>query len=171
MKSGRPPPEETGNAHQKFPGAEDPGYTTTPMPFELTIEMSSDPHLLGVVRALVHRWCALADFPEEEARRVMLAVDEALTNIMRHAYGNRTSELVTAVLARDDQSVRFVLEDTGAPVDRSCICKDPPGELRPGGRGTHFIREIMDEVEYETQPTRNRVRLVKYRARDSGRCA
>jgi anti-sigma regulatory factor (Ser/Thr protein kinase) len=133
---------------------------------EVTIELPSNPHWLGVVRVLVEKWCGQAGFAEQEARRITLAVDEALANIMRHAYGNRPDEWITASLVRDDHGVRFVLEDTGAPVDHTLICKHPPDELHPGGRGTHFIREIMDEVEYETLPSRNRVRLVKYRPRD-----
>ncbi len=135
------------------------------MPTRCQIDLPSDPHLLGVMRTAVEKWCLLAGFAEEEARRLTLAVDEAMANIIRHAYADRTTEPITAHFSRDDNSVSFVLEDSGAPVDRSLICKHPPDELRPGGRGTHFIREIMDEVEYETLPSRNRVRLVKYRSR------
>lgn len=130
---------------------------------ELKIEFPSDPKWLSVIRAVVEKWCVSAGFSEEAARPVTLAVDEAITNIIRHAYHNRPNERVVAELARDERTVVFSLEDTGAPVDRSLICKHPPSELRPGGRGTHFIREIMDEVDYETQPCRNRIRLVKYR--------
>ena len=133
------------------------------MPTHLTIELPSEPRLLGMMRGLVERWCALAGLDETAARQVTLAVDEALANIIRHGYGERVTEPIVALLIRDERGVTFVLEDCGAAVDRSRICKDPPDELRPGGRGTHFIREIMDEVEYVTLPARNRVRLVKYR--------
>lgn len=135
---------------------------------ELKIELPSDPKWLSLMRAVVERWCVFAGFSEEAARPVTLAVDEAITNIIRHAYNNRPTERVLVEFSTDDRGVAFSVEDTGAPVDRSLICKHPPNELRPGGRGTHFIREIMDEVDYETQPWRNRVRLVKYRPAPPG---
>lgn len=133
------------------------------MPVHLQIELPSDPKLLAVVRGLVERWSTLAGFSEEDARQVMLAVDEAFTNIIRHAYANRTGERIQAEFSREEGVVTFLIEDSGLPVDRSRICRYPPDELRPGGRGTHFIRQIMSEVEYQTLPSRNRVRLVKYR--------
>jgi len=133
------------------------------MPTTVKIEFSSDPRLLGVLRAIVDRWCALAELAEAEARQVTLAVDEAIANVIRHGYGGEPSQTILAEFSRDERGLTFVLEDTGVPVDRSKICKHPPDELRSGGRGTHFMREIMDEMEYETLPSRNRVRLVKYR--------
>lgn len=135
---------------------------------ELRIEFASDPKWLSMMRSVVEKWCVFAGFSEEAARPVTLAVDEAITNIIRHAYHNSPGERVVVEFSTDDRAVVFTLQDTGAPVDRSLICKHPPNELRPGGRGTHFIREIMDEVDYETQPCRNLVRLVKYRPAPSG---
>jgi len=136
---------------------------TIAMPTQVKIEFPSDPRLLGVMRAIVDRWCALAELPENDARQVTLAVDEAIANVIRHAYGGSPAGQVIAQFSRDDRSLTFVLEDSGAPVDRSLICKHPPDELRSGGRGTHFMKQIMDEMEYETLPSRNRIRLVKYR--------
>lgn len=135
------------------------------MPEQITIELPSDPQWLRMMRGTVEKWCLLSGFTEDEARPVMLAVDEALANIMRHAYADRAGEAIHASFSRDERGLTFLLEDCGAPVDRSRICKQPPEELVPGGRGTHFIREIMDEMDYETLPSRNRVRLVKYRPR------
>ncbi len=132
------------------------------MPSQVQIEFTSDPRLLGMMRAIVERWCLSAHLPEPVARQVTLAVDEAITNVIRHAYQSQPGQPILAVFSRDARGLTFILEDSGAPVDLSSICKHPPDELRSGGRGTHFIREIMDEMEYQTLPARNRIRLVKY---------
>lgn len=133
------------------------------MPTRCKIELPSDAKFLGVVRAAVDRWCILAGFGETDTRQITLAVDEAVANIIRHAYAGRDSGMIVAEFTWDGRQLIFELEDAGAPVDRSRICKHPPDELHTGGRGTHFMREIMDEVDYQTLPSRNRVRLVKYR--------
>ncbi len=132
------------------------------MPSQVQIEFPSDPRLLGMIRAIVERWCLLAELGEQDARQVTLAVDEAVTNVIRHAYSSRPGELIHAVFSRDASGLTFVLEDSGVPVDRSRICNHPPDDLIPGGRGTHFMREIMNVMEFETLPARNRIRLVKY---------
>jgi anti-sigma regulatory factor (Ser/Thr protein kinase) len=140
-------------------------HTPDAMETELKIELASDPQWLRVVRGVVERWCSGAGFSEEACRQVTLAVDEAMANIIRHAYGGRGDQPVVVTCRRNAAAVEFLLEDRGVPVDRAQICRHPPDELRPGGRGTHLMQQIMDEVHYETEAAGNRVRLVKYRPR------
>lgn len=128
------------------------------------IEFPSDPQLLSVMRRAVEEWGRLAGFREEQCRSLTLAVDEALSNIMRHAYAGRADQPIELLCRRDDALVEFVLTDSGREADLTRVESRPPEELRAGGRGVHFIREIMDQVEYERLPGQNRLRLVKYRA-------
>ena len=140
------------------------------MAFSLKLELPSHPQVLCVVRSAVQQLAIVAGFPEEDSRSITLAVDEALTNIIRHAYENRHDqeiELTCRLLpadapGQDSEGLEFVLMDHGRPVDPAELHGRPLGEVRPGGLGTHFIAQIMDQVHYEPLPGCNQLRLVKY---------
>jgi len=131
-------------------------------------EFPGDPRLLCVMRKAVELCSRLTGFSDELCRSLTLAVDEALSNIIRHAYGGNAGQPIEMVFRRADERVEFILTDSGREADLERLQPKPPDELRPGGRGVHFIREIMDEVEYQRLPGQNRLRLVKYRPSSTG---
>src|SRR5205807_8195849 len=98
------------------------------------------------------------------------AVDEALTHIIRHAYQGQRGRLIQlscrclgpAAPGRPQAQLEFVLVDRGRGVDPAALRGRPLDEVRPGGLGSHFIRVIMNEIEYERRGDCNRLRLVKY---------
>jgi len=98
------------------------------------------------------------------------AVDEALANIICHAYGRRPGRpielLCRRVIARTDSkkvpSLEIVLVDNGPAVDCKKFCGRSLDDVRPGGLGMHFIQSGVDVVQYSRRANRNRLRLVKY---------
>jgi len=131
-------------------------------PLNFQIKMASDPRLLSVVRGTISELAAVCGFEAEQCRCITLAVDEALSNVIRHAYKNhcdREIELNCRVL---DDCLELTFVDSGEPADLSRVCAQPLDEVALGGRGTQLIREIMDEVSYERPEGRNRLRLKKY---------
>ncbi|HEY6946309.1 MAG TPA: ATP-binding protein [Candidatus Acidoferrum sp.] len=133
------------------------------------MELRSNPETLCVVRNALGELAQTLGFPEAECRAVVLAVDEALTNIIRHAYQGRTEQPIEASfrrirVARDGAqkpALEIVLEDRGATVDREKLCGRKLEDVRPGGLGLHFIRESMDKVEFRRRWGRNQLRMVK----------
>jgi anti-sigma regulatory factor (Ser/Thr protein kinase) len=81
---------------------------------------------------------------------------------MRHAYKNRCDQEIELSCQAHSGCLEFNFIDRGEPADRSRICAKPLDEVSPGGRGTHLIRQIMDEVCYDQVPEGNRLRLKKY---------
>ena len=61
-------------------------------PLKFRMRMASDPRLLSVVRSTVSELAAVWGFEDEQVRRITIAVDEALSNIIRHAYKNRCDQ-------------------------------------------------------------------------------
>jgi anti-sigma regulatory factor (Ser/Thr protein kinase) len=100
---------------------------------------------------------------------VVLAVDEALTNIIRHAYQGKTDQPIEAsfrrIQAANDggrrAALEIVLEDRGVTVDRQKLCGRELDDVRPGGLGLHFMHECMDAVEFRRRWGRNQLRMVK----------
>lgn len=143
----------------------------------LEFKVPSDPKLLSVVRSAVEKLAAVVGLPEGECRSVTLAVDEALTNIIRHAYRNQRDRpievscwcLCPTASRRSAGRLEILLVDRGRGVEPSQLRGRPLDQVRPGGLGTHFIRASMDEVEYKRSAGRNRLRLVKYLGEEGSR--
>ena len=135
----------------------------------LRMELPSNPEMLCVVRNALSELTAKLGFSEAECRAVVLAVDEALTNIIRHAYHGNPEQPIQASFRRihepgDDKSgeaLEIVLEDNGVTANPEKMSGRALEDVRPGGLGLHFIRESMDTVEFSRSNGKNQLRLVK----------
>ena len=131
------------------------------MNFHLRLGMPSHPRFLSLVRATVGELSVIYGLPDEECRGVTLAVDEALANIIRHAYKNRDDQRIEFNCDVNAEQMEFTLLDRGEPPDPDRICAQPLDELSLSGRGTHLIKAIMDEVSYKQVSTGNQLKLIK----------
>lgn len=95
-----------------------------------------------------------------------LAVDEAATNIIEHAYGDAHGEITVEVEA-DDDNLTIRLSDSGTPFDPYSVpTPDLSASLEqrtPGGLGIFLMHRVMDHVFYEPGPPVNRLTMVKHR--------
>jgi serine/threonine-protein kinase RsbW len=136
----------------------------------LSLEVRSDPQMLCVVRSALAQLTEQLGFTEAECRAIVLAVDEALTNIIRHAYKGRTERPIMASFRRVQagqpgtykEAFEIILEDQGEPVDSAKLCGRALEDVRPGGLGLHFIRQSVDAVEFRRKSGRNQLRLLKF---------
>ena len=131
-------------------------------PLKFRMRMASNPRLLSVVRSTVSELAAVWGFESEQCRRITLAVDEALSNIIRHAYKNRFNQEIDLNFQAHSDYLEFSFVDRGEAADPSKFLARPLDEMASGGRGIHIIRQIMDEVCYERLPEGNLLRLKKY---------
>ena len=121
------------------------------------------------MRALVTRyvgdWCDDGELTQE----VVLAVDEACTNAIRHAYDGDTEQHITLRLNQDDAGLDIVVEDTGTTAPADSMKEKPPVDpdpltLTPGGLGMQLMYEVFDEVHWcPVEPKGNRVHLRLYK--------
>lgn len=128
----------------------------------IKLVLPSDPRLGGVVRAVVEHFAAASGFPEGECCVLALAVQEAIANIIRHAYGNRHDQPIELTCSAGADALEFVLLDEGAAADPSQFRARPLGEVRTGGFGTHIMAQAMDGVQYQRLEHSNRLRMVKH---------
>ena len=136
----------------------------------LKLELQSNPEALCLVRATVERAAEVLQFHDAETRAIVRSVDEALANVMRHAYGGRPGlpiEMSCRRLEHGGQNaaqggIEILLVDKGVPVKPSALKGRSLDEIRPGGLGLHFIRQSMDEVEFSRKKGKNLLRMVKY---------
>jgi anti-sigma regulatory factor (Ser/Thr protein kinase) len=134
------------------------------------LELQSNPEALCLVRATVERAAEVLRFQDAETRAIVRSVDEALANVMRHAYGGRPGLPIEMSCRRvehggqkaDQGGIEILLTDKGVPVKPAELKSRPLDEIRPGGLGLHFIRQSMDEVEFSRKKGKNILRMVKY---------
>jgi anti-sigma regulatory factor (Ser/Thr protein kinase) len=127
----------------------------------IELRVPSDPRLLQIIRSWVGHIAALFGFSEKEAQGVVLAVDEACANIIRHAYGGRKDGEILISCTESEHGIEFLLRDCGSPAEPSCWQGRPLDEIRPGGLGVPLIRAVMDRVEYRRVGQVNELLLVK----------
>jgi anti-sigma regulatory factor (Ser/Thr protein kinase) len=131
----------------------------------LLISVPSETSFLGLVRDLTKKMAELAGFDEPMAGRLALAVDEAATNVIEHAYGGAPDR--DFEVRCEDRGTEFRVEvvDTGVMVDpRSFPSVDLEryrAERRKGGLGVHLMEKIMDSVTFRRTARRNVCSLVK----------
>ncbi len=118
---------------------------------EYRLAFASDPRFLRVMRALIDQLGQERAFTADCTNKLKLALDEALTNIIRHSYDNRRDGRIAVTVTADAETLTFVLRDWGRTVETDKICSRELADVRPGGLGVHFIRSVMDDVDYDTQ--------------------
>jgi anti-sigma regulatory factor (Ser/Thr protein kinase) len=131
------------------------------MSFHLKLALPSDPRFLSVVRAALGELGVIYGLPNEQCLEVTLAVDEALANVIRHAYGNCSDRKIEFECLVNEEQMEFTLLDQGEPPDPAKICGQPLDEFALSGRGTHLIKAIMDEVSYKKVSGGNQLKLIK----------
>lgn len=136
----------------------------------LKLELRSNPETLCAVRGALSNLVENLGFPAKECRSVVRAVDEALANVIRHAYRGQSGKPIEIMVRRIEErhagllreAIEVLLEDYGVPIDKKKLQGRELDDLKPGGLGLHFMRECMDSVEFRRSNGKNRLRLVKY---------
>jgi serine/threonine-protein kinase RsbW len=94
-----------------------------------------------------------AGLSEKAVYDVEVAVDEACTNIIEHAYGGEESGLIECITLVIPDGLRIYLRDTGCSFNPDAIpapdLESPPSLRKERGLGLYFMRRLMDEVRFD----------------------
>jgi serine/threonine-protein kinase RsbW len=133
-----------------------------PVPWNLTI--ASDLRLLSLVRSFLEGACLVAGCDEKTSNAIVMAADEAVNNIMRHAHRERPEAVIQIQCFLHPDRIEVHLLDEGAPFDLAAVPQLDPAELRVGGRGIFLMRALMDELSCQPRGEQgNTLRMVKRR--------
>ncbi|MGE5601498.1 MAG: ATP-binding protein [Nitrososphaerales archaeon] len=130
---------------------------------------------LRVIRRFVEDEAKRANFAGQRVDDLVLAVDEAATNIIMHGYGvhaGTDTNVIEVEVAFRDPLLSVHLRDHARPFDPTAlpvVDKLPPlTERGPGGLGVFLIRKTMDEFGYRRTPDGwNELTLSVYKPPDS----
>lgn len=121
---------------------------------------------LSKIREFVSSNASEAGFSKDEIDNIILAVDEACTNVIKHAYKYSPDEEILIEIKYNKSAFTVTIEDKGISFDPNLIpspdLQKYHREHRVGGLGMYLMKTLMDEVKYISVPGKyNRVLLTK----------
>ena len=120
----------------------------------IKLSIPSNPKYLGLIRKVLQELLQYHEVPDETARRLILCVDEACSNVIKHSYEGSCDEPIEATFTIEGDDFKVQIRDYGKQCNINQIKPRELDDVKPGGLGTHFINEIMDEVSYCTNRTK-----------------
>ena len=125
------------------------------------LEFSSHTANLALMRNFVRKFLSLHPFSEKERTLMVLGVDEACTNVIRHAYDLRDDQSITLSVETLQTCVRLRLRDYGDQTPSHQMRGRAHNDIKPGGLGLHLIRNAFDKVDYIIKPRGTELILTK----------
>ena len=112
------------------------------------VEFSSHTGNLALMRNFVRAFLDGFPFSEKERTLMVLGVDEACTNIIRHAYHLQDDQPIALSCEAGRNCVCMRLRDYGRQSAPEKMQGRPHELIQPGGLGLHLIRTAFDQVDY-----------------------
>jgi len=125
------------------------------------LKINSDPANLRGVRKRIEDFAKSAGLPQEACDHLGLAVNEALSNIMRHGYGGAKDRPIVVTARRIGDGVQLAIRDWVQPFDPGALPQENRDPLTPGGVGLICIHKLMDEVHFSRLPDGMLLTMVK----------
>jgi serine/threonine-protein kinase RsbW len=124
------------------------------MTFSESKEFKVHSSSLKEIRTFAREILAKDDILKSTSDDVVLAIAEAAQNIVKHAYnGKETSDNLKVKISYSNNQLKIDLYDKGEPAIPTNIKPRDVDDIKPGGLGTFFIGQIMDEVMFKTAAT------------------
>ena len=128
--------------------------------------ISSSTNNLAEVRNFVEMQGADVGLDVKEISHISLAVDEACTNIIKHAYNNSVNEKIKIKIKTNKNKFSVTITDNGHHFDPSLIGEPnivkSQKQKKGGGLGMFLMKKLMDEVKYNAKKNGNELILIKY---------
>lgn len=112
----------------------------------------AETRFLAAIRASVREVCRQVGRGDAWEDAVVLAVNEACMNVIQHGYGLAGGGELLLRLGVDDDVFVVQLLDNGRQVADADLRPRDLAEIRPGGLGVRFMRELMDDLAYIEAP-------------------
>jgi anti-sigma regulatory factor (Ser/Thr protein kinase) len=129
----------------------DEGIRETRTSDKLELEFTSHSANVSAVRKSIEKFSLDAGLDQPAAEEIGLVVNEALANIIRHAYDNAEDKPIDVTALRKGKGVTISIRDWGKGVDPSPMVERERDLMTPGGLGLMCMQKLMDDVKYEPQ--------------------
>jgi serine/threonine-protein kinase RsbW len=140
----------------------------------MELRFPSENRYLHMIHRLTATLAESTGFDSVEAEQIALAVDEAATNVIQHAYGGVPGNEIEIHFDPEGDSLDIVILHEGEALDAVPIpdfdLEKLVAEKRKGGLGLTIMRQMMDKVEHGKAGTgKNMCVMVRYKQKGSRR--
>jgi serine/threonine-protein kinase RsbW len=129
----------------------------------LSVRVAASPAGIEQAAAALDGFRAAHGLDETAAWPLQVALDEILSNIIRHARPGLMASGIDIAIDRLGDAVEMIVTDDGPAFDPLQLPEPdvtaPLENRRPGGLGVHLVRKLMDRVEYVRTEGRNRLTM------------
>jgi anti-sigma regulatory factor (Ser/Thr protein kinase) len=135
------------------------------MSAELKISINSHPGEIADARKAVEGFATQYGFSENAVGEIGLCVNEAIANIIRHAYRNQIDQPIEIVGKFDaaEQRLHISLRDWGTGIAPGPLPGEKVDPMKPGGLGLICLGRLMDSAKFTKQRKGMLLELVKSR--------
>jgi anti-sigma regulatory factor (Ser/Thr protein kinase) len=140
----------------------------------MELRFPSEGRYLHMVHQLTKNLAEATGFDSVEAEKIALAVDEAATNVIQHAYQGEPGHQIEVHFDPEGDSLDIVILHEGKPLEAVPVPDFNLDKLvaqkRTGGLGLTIMRQMMDKVEHSRAGTgKNMCVMVRYKQKGSAR--
>ncbi len=133
--------------------------------FEHIIHLKASTEQIASVRNFVGLHAANAGFSTEDIDHIRLAVDEAFTNVVKHAYNYDETKYVQIKVEFKQEEFLITISDEGRSFNQEAYSEPNIKERiklrKRGGVGVYLIHKLMDKVEYRKHGIQNEIVMSK----------
>lgn len=116
------------------------------MTYIADITCKSSTSELQKIRHTVKQACVDFDFDLAKTNSIILALDEACANVMRHSCQYSENFKLEIQITREDEYAVFLVIDNCSSLSPDVFVPGPDALLKPGGLGLQLIHQVMDSV-------------------------
>lgn len=141
---------------------------TYPTPTRMLVRTVSHPSTLAPVRQQMEAFTEKAGFDFDARGQIVLVVNEAMANVMRHAYRGQSDKPIEVAVEDTGDALRIDVRDWGSgenPDAQPARAFDPS---TPGGLGLICLRQFMDEVTFNPQPDGMKLTMIRRKKKQAG---
>lgn len=123
---------------------------------QVKISMQSLPENVGLARVTAAAFAAQLDLTLEDIEEIKVAVSEAISNSVIHAYGNRGDGMIDFVMNLYEEKIEYIISDCGTGIADIHLARQPSYSSDPErmGLGFVFMESFMDELDIISEPGR-----------------
>ncbi len=130
-----------------------------------TLKITGSYKNLNTIAQFVTEWALKAELAERAIYAVQMAVDEACSNIIAHAYGGEGKGDIQLECVVLPAGLEVAITDFGEPFVPEAIANPaldvPPESRAEGGLGLFLMRQLMDDIRFEFDDGQNKLILEK----------
>ncbi len=121
---------------------------------------------LGRLMMAVEEFCDLNKLSIKDAMNISLVLEEVFSNIVFYAFNDKNTHEIEIDISIEDKEVMIIVDDDGE--EFNILEKPEPDDLQKpveernvGGLGIHFVKKLMDDIEYKRAGDRNILQMKK----------